>query len=153
MPEVVTTTLIHAPYDTVYEVARRNEEFPQFMKDVQSLQIIEEDGDRVVSDWVGLVSSFNLKVRWRQEDIWDKAAGTCKFRQLEGDYDALEGTWSFRSTENGVRFDSVLTYEYVVPTLGPLVKKIVHSLVEKNMEGVLAAIKERAEARSSSDSS
>lgn len=145
MPTVTTSVWIDAPLEKVYQIAKDNERFPEFMSDVKDLTIVERDGNRVVSDWVGVVSAFNLKVRWRQEDVWDDSTHTCTFRQLSGDYDALSGTWQFRTEGTGTRFDSRLDYEYVVPGLGPLVKKVVHSLVVKNMESALNAIKKRAE--------
>lgn len=145
MPIVETTVHIDAPLDKVYEVAKDNQSFPEFMSDVKSLEIVETDGNRVVSDWVGLVPTFGLKIRWRQEDIWDDSQHVCQFRQVKGDYDKLEGSWRFKEEDGGTRFDSTLEYEYVVPGLGALVKKVVHNLVIKNMEGVLGAIKGRAE--------
>jgi len=147
MPTVETSVLIDAPLETVYAIARDNRAFPEFMSDVKSVSIVESDGHRVVSDWVGVVPTFGLKIRWRQEDRWDDADHVCEFRQVSGDYDRLEGRWKFGEEQGGTRFDSVLEYEYVVPGLGPLVKKVVHSLVVKNMEGVLGAIKQRAESR------
>lgn len=145
MPIVETTVHINAPLDKVYEIARDNRSFPEFMKDVKSLEIISSEGPRVVSDWVGLIPTFGLKVRWKQEDVWDDDTHTCVFRQLSGDYDKLEGTWKFVEEDGGTRFDSYLDYEYIVPAVGPLVKKVVHNIVIKNMESVLGAIKERAE--------
>ncbi len=145
MPTVETTVLIHAPLDKVYAIAKDNRSFPEFMDDVKSLTIVEEDGARVVSDWVGVVPTFGLKVRWTQEDIWDDAAHSCVFKQLKGDYDALDGNWQFVSEGEGTRFNSVVNYEYKVPGLGPLVGKVIHNIVIKNMEGVLGAIKTRAE--------
>jgi ribosome-associated toxin RatA of RatAB toxin-antitoxin module len=100
----------------------------------------------VVSDYVGIVSAFRLKVRWQQEDVWDDQARTCAFRQLKGDYDQFEGIWTFREEEGGTRFDSSLTYEYVVPGLGAMVGKVIQGLVQKNSDAVLEAIKRRAEA-------
>lgn len=146
MPTVELSVWIDAPIDRVYAIAKDNSKFPEYMKDVDSLTIVEKDGDRIVSDWVGLVSAFGLKVRWRQEDRWDDATHTCHFAQIKGDYDKMEGTWSFVEENGGTRFDNYLDYEYVVPGLGPLVKKVVHGLVVKNLEGSLQAIKERAEA-------
>lgn len=147
MPIVETTVHIDAPLERVYEVAKDNRSFPEFMKDVKSLEIVETDGPRVVSDWVGIVPTFGLKLRWRQEDVWDDVEHVCRFRQLKGDYDKLEGTWLFREEDGGTRFESVLDYEYMVPGVGALVKKVVHNLVIKNMDGVLGAIKERSEQR------
>jgi uncharacterized membrane protein len=145
MPTVETSVWVDAPLSHTYAVAKDNESFPEFMEDVKSLEIVERDGGRTVSDWVGIVPTFGLKVRWRQEDVWDDAAYTCRFRQLSGDYDKLEGEWRFVEERGGTLFLSTLEYEYVVPGLGPLVKKVIHGIVVKNMDGVLGAIKARAE--------
>jgi uncharacterized membrane protein len=143
MPTVETSVWVDAPVAHVVAVAQDNAAFPEFMSDVKSVTIVERDGGRVVSDWVGIVPSFGLKLRWRQEDVWTDRE--CKFRQVEGDYDTLEGVWRVAAENGGARFESSLVYEYVVPGLGPLVKKVVHNIVVKNMDGVLSAIKERAE--------
>lgn len=146
MPTVESTIWIEAPLETVYAIAKDNRAFPEFMKDVKSLTVVEEDGPRVISDYVGVVPQFMLKVRWQQEDIWDDANHVCTFRQLKGDYDKLEGTWTFKEENGGTRFDSFLEYEYNVPTLGPLVSKVIYGIVVKNVENILAAIKMRSEA-------
>lgn len=145
MPTVETSVWIEAPLAKVYAIAQDNRSFPEFMKDVKSLEIVEEEGSRVVSDWVGIIPQFMLKVRWRQEDVWDDAAHRCEFRQVSGDYDKMEGWWLFAAENGGTRFDSFLDYEYNVPTLGPLVKKVIFGIVTKNMENLQAAIKARAE--------
>ncbi|HVL39027.1 MAG TPA: SRPBCC family protein [Fimbriimonadaceae bacterium] len=146
MPTVETTVWIDAPLERVYEIAKDNRSFPEYMKDVKSLTVVEDEGNRVVSDYVGVVPNFMLKVRWRQEDVWEDEAHTCSFRQLQGDYDKMEGWWKFQEENGGTRFDSFLEYEYNVPTLGPLVKKVIHGIVQKNLENILQAIKQRAEA-------
>lgn len=145
MPTVDTSVWINAPLAQVYAIAKDNRSFPDFMDDVESLQIVEEQGPRVVSDWVGKIPTFGLKVKWRQEDVWDDQTKTCHFKQLKGDYDRMDGTWTFTEENEGTRFESTLHYEYVVPGLGPLVGKVIYGLVVKNMEGVLGAIKNRAE--------
>lgn len=145
MPQVESTVWINAPLDRVYGIAKDNRSFPEFMKDVKSLTVVESEGPRVVSDWVGEIPGFLIKVRWRQEDVWDDIAHSCRFRQVSGDYDKLEGTWTFLEENGGTRFNSDLEYEYNVPTLGPLVKKLIHGIVIKNMDGILGAIKQRAE--------
>jgi uncharacterized membrane protein len=146
MPTVETSVWVDAPLAHTYFVAKDNAAFPEFMEDLKSLEVVERQGQRTVSDWVGVIPNFGIKVRWRQEDVWDDAAHACRFHQVKGDYDKLEGEWRFREENGGTRFDSALEYEYVVPGLGPLVKKVIHGIVVKNMESVLGAIKSRAEA-------
>ncbi len=147
MPTVDTTVWISAPLDKVYEIAKDSRSFPEFMKDVESVTPVETDGNRFVSDWVGLIPQFRLKVRWRQEETWDDTTHSSTFKQLNGDYDSLEGTWTFKEEDGGTRFDQHLDYEYNVPTLGPLLKKVIYTIVVKNLAGVSDAIKARAEGK------
>ncbi len=146
MPTVDTTVWIDAPLAKVYAIAKQSEQYPEYMKDVQSVTPVEREGNRVVADWVGLVPQFLLKVRWRQEEVWDDAATSSTFRQLSGDYDSMSGGWSFREENGGTRFDQTMSYEFNVPTLGPIVKKVILSITRKNLENIGEAIKARAEA-------
>ena len=145
MPTIDSSVWINAPLPKVFAIAKDNRSFPEYMKDVQSVTVVEAEDGRVVSDWVGVVPQFLLKVRWRQEDLWDDASHVCKFRQLSGDYNRMSGEWTFAEDNGGTRFNSSLEYEYRVPTLGALVQKVIHGIVVKNMENVLNAIKQRAE--------
>lgn len=146
MPTVETTIWIDAPVEKVYAIAKDSERYPEYMKAVESLTVTSREGSRVVADWVGLITQFNLKVRWTQEEIWDDATTSSKFSQVKGDYDKMEGTWKFSEENGGTRFDQFLDYEYNVPTLGPLVKKLILHLVKSQLEAASEAIKKRAEA-------
>ncbi|HXH62391.1 MAG TPA: SRPBCC family protein [Fimbriimonadaceae bacterium] len=146
MATVETSVWVDAPIDRTFSVAKDIESFPEYMDDVESIKVVEREGSRQVCDWVGVITAFGLKVRWRQEDVWNDDTHVCDFRQVSGDYDKMEGQWRFSEENGGTRFDSTLEYEYVVPGLGPLVKKVIHGIVVKNMDGVLNAIKSRAEA-------
>ena len=146
MPTVETTIWIDAPVEKVYAIAKDSERYPEYMKAVESLVVTSREGSRVVADWVGLITQFNLKVRWTQEEIWDDSTTSSIFSQLKGDYDKMEGTWRFVEENGGTRFDQFLDYEYNVPTLGPLVKKLILHLVKSQLEAASEAIKNRAEA-------
>jgi len=147
MPKVEGSVHIAAPRGRVLEIARDNERFPEFMSDVASVTVVEKsaDGLRIVSDWVAIVPKFGNKVRWREEDVWDLDAGTCTFRQLEGDYDQFEGVWTFTVDGAGTRFDSTLEYRLEIPLVGPLIKAIVHKTMQANLDSTLAAIRDRAQ--------
>lgn len=147
MPTVETTIWIAAPREKVYAIAKESERYPEYMKDVQSVHLVEKDGNRVVADYVGVVAQFMLKVRWRQEEVWNDAEFSSAFKQLQGDYDRLEGAWKFTEENGGTRFDQKLEYDYNVPTLGALVKKVIHGIVVKNLENIGEAIKSRAESQ------
>lgn len=147
MPRIESSVLINAPRDKVFAVARDNARFPEFMADLRSLNVLEtsEDGNRVVSDWVGVVPKFGTAIRWTEEDVWDLAAGTCTFRQLKGDYKQFEGVWTFSAEGEATRFASTLDYEIEIPLVGPLIKAIVKKAVQDNLDSTLNAIKKRCE--------
>ena len=145
MPTVDVSVWIDAPLEKVYAIAKQSEAYPEYMKDVQSVTPVEREGSRVVADWVGLVPQFLLKVRWRQEEVWDDATTSSEFRQLQGDYDSMSGSWRFKEENGGTRFEQTMAYEFNVPTLGPIVKKVILSITRKNLENIGEAIKSRAE--------
>jgi uncharacterized membrane protein len=145
MPTVKTSVWINAPIEKVFAIARDTEQYPTYMKEVDSITPVERDGSRLVADWVGIVPTFGLKIRWRQEEIWDDDRFRSQFRQIQGDYDRLEGTWEFHAENGGTRFEQFLDYEYNVPTLASLVKKVIHTIVVKNLESINEAFKSRAE--------
>ncbi len=55
MPFVETTIVVHAPARDVYELAKDQERFPEFMPDVELVTVLERDGARTVSRWKTLV--------------------------------------------------------------------------------------------------
>ncbi|MDM7461900.1 MAG: SRPBCC family protein [bacterium] len=148
MARVELEVIIQAPLQTVYAIARDVEAFPQFMPDVKSVRILEtsDNGARTLTEWVAYASQLKLQVKWTEEDLWDDANHTCRFRQVKGDYDQMEGLWEFLPHPEGTLFRSVLDYELRVPLLGAIVQKVVHHLVTQNLKGILDGVKARAEA-------
>ena len=147
MPRIEQTLTIEAPIDRVYEIARDVESFPEFMEDLQSLTVKERsgDGNRTVTDWVGLIREFKMTVKWTQEDIWNPAAHRDDFRMLKGDMDSMSGYWQFTEENGKTRFDSVTEYEYNVPLIGPMIKALIKKKMEQNLDATMQAIKRRAE--------
>jgi ribosome-associated toxin RatA of RatAB toxin-antitoxin module len=148
MPHIENEVVVDAPLDRVYALAKDVESFPQFMPDVESLDVIEksEDGSRTVTRWVGIAKEFRIKIRWTEEDIWDDSSHTCRFKQLKGEYNEYAGIWSFCATDDGkCVFKSEIDYEYDIPLIGPLLKKVIERLMRDNTQRLLEAIKTRAE--------
>jgi uncharacterized membrane protein len=148
MPRVEGHILIRAGRDAVIAVARNNELFPEFMDDVESLEILSTSEDRktVNSAWVGVIPKFNKKIRWEQEDVWDLERGTCRFRQLMGDFDEFSGVWGFTEEEPGLtRFDSMIDYRLEIPLVGILIKAVIQKTMENNIQATMQAIKKRCE--------
>lgn len=148
MPVIEQSVEINAPAELVFRVARNVEEFPNFMSDLQSLKILEtsDNGGRTVTEWVGIIQAFKMKIRWTQEDRWNTEILRDEFTMIQGDMDRMEGYWQFTAVDaNHARFESKVDYDLNVPMVGPMVKGLVKKLMTENLQTTLNAIKRRAE--------
>lgn len=147
MPRIEQTVMVDAPVDKVYVVARNVEAFPDFMEDLQSLSVIERspDGNRTVTEWVGLIREFKMTVKWSQEDLWNPDIYRDDFKMIKGDMDNMSGYWQFESVDGNTRFNSVVDYEYNVPLIGPMIKALIKKKMEANLDAQMRAIKAKAE--------
>ncbi len=147
MPRIELSVQIDAPVERAYAVARDVETFPEIMDDLQSLTVLErsDDGNRTVTEWVGIVREFKMTIKWTQEDKWDPVAHRDDYVMIKGDMDSMAGYWQFTEDGGGTRFDSVLDYEYNVPLIGPMIKALIRKKLEANLLAQMQAIKARAE--------
>ena len=136
--------MIAVPIDQVYALARAVENFPEFMPDLESVEVLERWNGNTVSRWVGLVQG--RKIRWVEEDIWDDRDYRCTFRQREGDFTRYEGTWRFEPVPEGTRTTIEVDFEMDIPLAGPLLSNLLRSLMRKNIHNMLAALKNQMEA-------
>ncbi len=145
MPTVESEIVIERPVAEVYALAQDIERFPEFMADVQSVEILEDDPPRRVSRWTGVIKEFNRTVEWTEEDYWDDAAHLCTFTQLEGDFSEYSGRWEFVEVPAGTRVQLEVNYEYDVPLIGALIKNLLRKKMQQNTDDMLTALKEEAE--------
>ncbi len=145
MPTVQSKVIIAAPLDQVYALARDIERFPDFMADVQDVEILEQTPQRQLSRWVGLIKEFKRTIEWTEEDFWDDEEHTCRFQQTEGDFSEYSGTWDFKQADAGTAVVLDLSYEYDIPLIGSLIKGLLLKKMQQNCDSMLAAIKAKAE--------
>jgi ribosome-associated toxin RatA of RatAB toxin-antitoxin module len=145
VPEVHSEILVDAPPERVYGLAKDVEGFPEFLPNVEQVSVRAREGNRTVTEWVGLVPEFRRTIRWVEEDLWDDAGMRCTFRSLSGDWDRYEGEWGFAPEGEGTRVRLKIVYGYNVPLIGPLIKKLLHKLVGRNAEETLEGLRQRAE--------
>jgi len=145
MPTVESEIVIERPVAEVYALAQDIERFPEFMADVESVEILEDDPPRRVSQWVGAVKEFNRTIKWTEEDYWDDAAHVCTFTQLEGDFSEYSGRWEFVEVPEGTDVRLQVQYDYAIPLIGALIKNLLRKKMQQNTDAMLAALKAEAE--------
>jgi ribosome-associated toxin RatA of RatAB toxin-antitoxin module len=146
MPYVESRIEIFAPARLVYELAKDQERFPQFMPDVEKVTILERNPGYVISRWKTLVEE--APIEWTEEDRFDDEALRIDYKLLEGDLDKFEGAWTFHHRD-GITYVALgVEYDFGVPTLAELIGPTLQKKVRENSEMMLAALKREAEGSS-----
>ena len=145
MPYVESRIVIDAPAEAVYELAKDQERFPEFMPDVESVTVLERRPDGAISRWKTLVEE--APIEWTEEDSFDDAGLRIEYRLLEGDLDKFEGAWTFEYREGATHVVLGVEYDFGVPTLAELIGPTLQKKVRENSEMMLAALKRQAEQR------
>ena len=145
MPYVQTSITVAAPARIVYELAKDQEHFPQFMPDVESVTILERRPGGVLSRWKTLVEE--APIEWTEEDRFDDDALRIDYRLLEGDLDTFEGAWTFEERDGATHVVLGVEYDFGVPTLAELIGPTLERKVRENSEMMLAALKHEAESK------
>ncbi len=143
MPYVESTIVVDAPARLVYELAKDQEHFPQFMPDVETVTILERRADGVISRWKTLVEE--APIEWTEEDRFDDAALRIDYKLIEGDLDKFEGAWTFEHRDGQTHVVLGVDYDFGVPTLAELIGPTLEKKVRENSEMMLAALKRQAE--------
>ena len=141
MPTVQAELLIPKSPQTVYAAAKDLEGLKPYLKDVESLKVLEDKGHYSKSDWVAV--AMGKKIHWIEEEEWNDAELRNRFWSAEGDFDKYQGTWVFKPDGEGTKVELELEYELNVPIFGGLLQKLILKLMKENAEGLLAGLKNR----------
>lgn len=144
MPKIETEIVIPAPLETVYAIAKDIEKFPEFLPDVESVQILERTDGGFTSAWVGVVEKLHRKLKWVELDEWDDAAHVCTFHTLSGDWDKYDGVWSFAAQGDGTLMRMQLDCDINVPMIGAIIKGLIGKLAKANVDNMFEGICRRS---------
>jgi len=145
MPFVECTIDVAAPARAVYELAKEQERFPDFMPDVEIVVVLERHPDRTITRWKTLVEE--APIEWTEEDRFDDAALRIDYALIEGDLDTFQGAWTFEERDGVTHVVLGVEYDFGVPTLAELIGPTLQKKVRENSEMMLAALKSEAESR------
>jgi len=143
MPYVETSIVIAAPPRAVYELAKQQDRFPEFMPDVESVTVLERHADHMLTRWKTLVEE--APIEWIEEDRFNDDEGRIDYKLTEGDLDKFEGAWTFTQTGGTTKVVLTVDYDFGVPVLAELIGPTLQRKVQENSEMMLAALKREAE--------
>lgn len=145
MPFVERTIHIEGPPRSVYEMAKKMEDFPQFMPDVENVTILERENHRAVSEWITNVEG--TPIIWKEEDLFDDQKMEIAYRLIEGDLEKFEGTWRFVPEGKGTQVILGVDYDFGMPALTELIGPTLELKVKENCDMMLEAMKSRIEGK------
>ncbi len=136
---------IDAPAREVYELAKEQQRFPEFMPDVESVVVLERHPDYIVTRWKTLVE--DAPIEWTEEDRFDDGVPRIDYKLVEGDLDTFEGAWTFEERAGVTAVRLTVDYDFGVPTLAELIGPTLEKKVRENCAMMLAALKNEAESK------
>lgn len=145
MPYVETSLTIAAPARTVYELAKEQDRFPQFMPDVETVTVLERHPEYIITRWKTLVEE--APIEWTEEDRFDDARLRIDYKLIEGDLDTFEGSWTFTESGGETLVHLGVEFDFGVPTLAELIGPTLKRKVQENSEMMLAGLKKECEAQ------
>lgn len=141
MPEVSAELFIPKPPQAVYAAAKDLVGLKPYLKDVESLKVLEDNGSRSKSEWIAV--AMGKKIRWIEDEEWFDAELRNRFSSPEGDFDKYAGTWVFAPEADGTKVLLNLEYELNIPIFGGLLQKLILKLMKENADGLLEGLKNR----------
>jgi len=143
MPHVESSIVVKGSTEAVYALAKNMEGYPEFMKDVVSVKVIERDGNTTLTEWVTKLEGKTLK--WKEKDTFDDAGKHIRYQQTEGDLKQFEGDWYFAETPEGTKVTLTVDFEFGIPMVAALLHPIAKIKVRENCEMMLQGIKQKVE--------
>lgn len=142
--------IVDAIPEKVFALAQRVEDYPDFMPDVQEVEILKRDDLTGIAHvrWVGKVEIQSIRklVRWVEESHWNLSNLSADFKLIEGDYKKYGGNWRFEKLGDGkTKLSLEIDFDLGLPLVGPLINKLIDKLMLTNCQGMLDAIKNRVE--------
>ncbi|MFW6163232.1 MAG: type II toxin-antitoxin system RatA family toxin [Planctomycetota bacterium] len=143
MSFVGVVEFVRAEPAAVYALFRNPETFPEFMTNVQRVEVLQRGDGWSISHW--LTDLDGAPLEWQEVDHYDDEAHVIAFQLIEGDITRFEGKWAFAPCTGGTAASCEIEYELGVPLIEEAVGPIIRQKLESNIEEMLAAAKERVE--------
>ncbi len=143
MPYVETKTSIKGEGKAVYEIISNMAAYPEFMKDLVSVEILERGENYTISHWVSNVDG--RKIVWTERDTFYPEELKITYCQTEGDLKKMEGQWHIEEHEDYCDVTLAVDFEFGIPMIAGLLNPILKKKVRENSENMLTSIKEQIE--------
>ena len=145
MPKFEVSIKIQTPKQKVYKIAHEMEKFPQFMRDVKSVKVLEMFDNKTITYWESELEGTPICCKELDESNDEKPS--IKYKLTEGDLDKFEGEWIFKDDGDNTEVILTVDYDFGMPAFEGIVGPVLKIKVKENSMMMLEGIKEKAEGR------
>ncbi|MFH1202232.1 MAG: SRPBCC family protein [Candidatus Omnitrophota bacterium] len=143
MAKIQSQILVKKGREEIFNLLKDMERFPEFMRDVKSLHILEHVDNKLITKWQ--IEIENTAITWKEEDVFDDKNYTLKFHMLEGDYQEYQGSWRLEPHSGTTRIKIDAVFDWGIPVLERFVANVLERKARLAFEGMLKSIKKRLE--------
>lgn len=142
MPRIIVERIIPFKKEKVYEILKKVEDFPTFMKSIRSLKVVDRSDNRLVTSWQ--VDIDGALIMWEEEDFFDDKNFSLRFNMLKGDYGSYSGEWKLEdSGANHTKINLTANFDWGVPVLEKFVGDVLEKKAKKYALSMLKALKNK----------
>lgn len=125
----------------IYEWLTDIESYPQYMKNIDKVTIVECQADKAKTSWEATLDGKHIV--WGQEDVFDRGTKTISYRLLEGDLSEMTGCWQVIDTAGGCEVKLHVSFAFANPILAMFAEPLLKRKLEENSLLLLDGIEEQ----------
>ena len=148
MQTVEKSIIINSPLEKVYETMADLKAYPQYMPNIQNVNILGYD-EAAMAARIEVYSKSKMlpKVMVSTQTLkFDIDANSILFEQVKGEMKVFRGHRHFeRIDDNSIKFNSKVEFHYNDSMLAKMANSAIKMAVEANVDVLLKSVKERAE--------
>lgn len=141
MPTVETSLAIKGDCETIYAFIKDMEQYPKFMTNLISVEVLERTETTTITKWKSNVDG--IEIDWKELDIFDNNNFHVTYQQIEGDLKKFDGEWILSQLDGCVYVTLKVNFEFGIPMLAVMINPLLKRKVYNNsMEMLLMMQKE-----------
>lgn len=145
MPQVVSQIIIRSSKEKIYTVIKNMKDYPKFMPDLISVEILEQGKDTDITHWISNVEG--RRITWTERDNFYPDIFKISYVQTEGDLKKMEGAWELADVPEGVQVSLTVDFEFGIPMIAGMLNPLLKRKVRENCVNMLAAVKKQIESQ------
>ena len=137
--------MISAPFDTVFRLAARVEDWPSVLGHYRKVEILAERAEGRVVTMAALRQGIPIPVRWKALQRIDADSGRIFYRHIGGITRGMRVEWNLTSGPDGIEARIVHDFAPPWPWPGPLLAQVVvckffvHGIADQTLAGIKVA--------------